>query len=332
MSAITTTSDNMSALVEKVIIEGDLAKLTPAERVNYYSEVCRSVGLNPLTKPFGYLSLNSKLVLYALKACTDQLRYIHKVSVESLTNTTLDGVYIVTAKVKNAEGRTDVDDGAVSIGGLKGEALANAVMKAATKAKRRATLSICGLGLLDETEISSIPGAVTRDPDSASPPPPALSPPPAPRPPAPRAEVHDAVTGEVGPIPIPVPTEDGKERFTPWGKLLIAAIMAAPDYPDIDAIMFANQEALGRCGQAAPKAADSIKKAVAKRSNELLEGAKIVPIVATSTENLDWLAELEACTTEAAVCDIRDRAIANMFPGDLAAFKQACADKSAALF
>lgn len=159
MNAIATINEASAALVEKVIIEGDLSKLTPSERVNYYNAVCNSVGLNPLTKPFSYLSLNNKLVLYALKACTDQLRYIHKVSVESLTNTTLDGVYIVTAKLKNGDGRTDVDDGAVNIGGLKGEALANAVMKASTKAKRRATLSICGLGMLDETEVETIPGA-----------------------------------------------------------------------------------------------------------------------------------------------------------------------------
>src|SRR6202020_1247291 len=32
-----------------------------------------------------------------------------------------------------------------------------AVMKAETKSKRRVTLSICGLGILDETEIETIP-------------------------------------------------------------------------------------------------------------------------------------------------------------------------------
>ena len=32
-------------------------------------------------------------------------------------------------------------------------------MKAETKAKRRVTLSICGLGMLDETEVETIPGA-----------------------------------------------------------------------------------------------------------------------------------------------------------------------------
>ena len=42
--------------------------------------------------------------------------------------------------------------GAVSIKGLQGENLANALMKAETKAKRRVTLSLAGLGWLDETE------------------------------------------------------------------------------------------------------------------------------------------------------------------------------------
>jgi len=36
-------------------------------------------------------------------------------------------------------------------------------MKCETKAKRRATLSICGLGMLDESELETIPGAVVFD-------------------------------------------------------------------------------------------------------------------------------------------------------------------------
>jgi hypothetical protein len=45
------------------------------------------------------------------------------------------------------------------VGHLKGDALANALMRAETKAKRRVTLSLAGLGWLDETEIVTIPGA-----------------------------------------------------------------------------------------------------------------------------------------------------------------------------
>jgi hypothetical protein len=39
--------------------------------------------------------------------------------------------------------------------------------KAVTKAKRRVTLSICGLGMLDESEVASIPGARTSGVDPA---------------------------------------------------------------------------------------------------------------------------------------------------------------------
>lgn len=156
-------NDDGGALMESVLIKGDLSKLTPQERSDYYMQVCRSVGLNPLTKPFEYITLNGKLTLYALRTCTDQLRTVHGVSVEELAESEREGVFIVTAKVRNKDGRTDIAKGAVTITNLKGDALANAMMKAETKAKRRATLSICGLGFLDETEIETIPAAAKRE-------------------------------------------------------------------------------------------------------------------------------------------------------------------------
>ena len=57
--------------IENALIGGDLAPLSTAERLEYYSKVCESVGLNPLTKPFLYIKLNGKLQLYAAKDCTD---------------------------------------------------------------------------------------------------------------------------------------------------------------------------------------------------------------------------------------------------------------------
>jgi hypothetical protein len=45
---------------------------------------------------------------------------------------------------------------------VKGEFRANLIMKAVTKAKRRVTLSICGLGFLDESEVESIADAKTE--------------------------------------------------------------------------------------------------------------------------------------------------------------------------
>lgn len=150
------TKTDAASIIESVVIGGDLSKLTPEQRVGYYKSVCESLGLNPLTRPFDYITLNNKLTLYAKKDTTDQLRKRDSVSVTRLDQQIINDICIVTAYV-SAGNRTDAATGAVSLKGLSGDALANAMMKAETKAKRRATLSICGLGILDETEIETIP-------------------------------------------------------------------------------------------------------------------------------------------------------------------------------
>jgi len=154
--------------LENVLVNGDLSKLTAEQRTSYYMKVCESVGLNPLTKPFEYITLNGKLQLYALRTATDQLRKVHNVSINITGRQTIDGVYVVTAKAKLGE-REDESTGAVATQNLKGDALANAYLKAETKAKRRVTLSICGLGVLDETEVETIkevgPKQVTPPPE-----------------------------------------------------------------------------------------------------------------------------------------------------------------------
>lgn len=156
-TALTTKAEN--SVIEKVIIEGDLSQLSPGERLNYYRSVCDSLGLNPLTKPFDYIRLNNRLVLYAKRDATDQLRKIHGVSVSITSRERIEDVYVVSAKATTRDGREDESIGAVNILNLKGDTLANALMKAETKAKRRVTLSIVGLGWLDETEIETIPDA-----------------------------------------------------------------------------------------------------------------------------------------------------------------------------
>lgn len=166
MNAIT-KHDGM-ALIERVVMTGDLSKLEPADRLTYYARVCDSVGINPLTKPFDYLNLNGKLVLYANRGATEQLRRVHGVSIKIVAREKVDDLYIVTAQATDKTGRADEAIGAVNLSGLKGEALANATMKAETKAKRRVTLSLCGLGMLDETETVTIPGAkpIKVDPET----------------------------------------------------------------------------------------------------------------------------------------------------------------------
>jgi hypothetical protein len=145
--------------IEAVIAKGDLAKLTPAERVNYYRAVCKSIGVNELTQPFQYILLNNKLTLYATRTCADQLRQVRGVSIAKPDIQYVDDLVVVSVSAVDRDGRTDSDLGVVAIGALKGVDRANGIMKAITKAKRRVTLSLCGLGWLDETEVETIPDA-----------------------------------------------------------------------------------------------------------------------------------------------------------------------------
>ena len=161
--AVQTQDRPMPADVEAALVQGDLSKLTEPQRVAYYMHTCESLGLNPLTKPFAYIKIQGSLQLYARKDCTDQLRSLRHINIVSLERETIEGIFLVTATAKTPTGREDTSIGAVPIQGLKGESLANAMMKAETKAKRRVTLSICGLGFTDEAEVSSIPNAQIDD-------------------------------------------------------------------------------------------------------------------------------------------------------------------------
>jgi hypothetical protein len=160
-----TAEHPVADIMEAVLLKGDLIKLTPEERLRYYNETCRSLGLNPLTRPFEYLMLNGKLQLYARRDATDQLRKLHGISVKILNQKVSNDLLTVHVQARDKEGREDEDVGAISFPDtLRGEIRSNAIMKAVTKAKRRVTLSICGLGLSDESEVDDIPGTTRQPP------------------------------------------------------------------------------------------------------------------------------------------------------------------------
>ncbi len=133
--------------IEKVLIVGDLSALSPTDR---------------------------ELSLYANKSCTEQLRKIHGVSVIPPLRRSWDGnIITVEVDVRDRTGKTDTASGSVPTFKFKdgtridftGKDRCNADMKCETKAKRRATLSICGLAFLDESELDTMQvlGGVTPD-------------------------------------------------------------------------------------------------------------------------------------------------------------------------
>lgn len=150
-------------ILKEVLVTGDLMKLTPEQCVEYTLSVCKRLGLNPLTQPFAFIILNGKKVLYPKRDATDQLRRVYGISLKILSEKVEAGIYKTKVLAKMPNGREDEDIGTVPLHGLQGEALSNALMKGVTKAKRRVTLSICGLGMNDELEWDSVPGATKEE-------------------------------------------------------------------------------------------------------------------------------------------------------------------------
>ena len=105
-----TKTTSVTEAVELALVTGDLAKLTSEQRVNYYNAVCKSLGLNPLTQPFTYITLNGKLTLYCRRDATDQLRRINNVSITIIKTERVEDVYVVTATAKMGE-REDTSTG-----------------------------------------------------------------------------------------------------------------------------------------------------------------------------------------------------------------------------
>ena len=165
-------------IIESIVTKGDLSGLNQVQKVQYYNYRCKQIGLDPSAKPFDLLNLSGKQVLYANAGATQQLCNIHRLSTQITGKERVDDIYIVSVRVTGADGRVSENQGAVSIANLKGDALANGVLKATTKAIRRSVLAHCGLGMLDETEVETIPNAhkesIVIPQDTAIPTPPVL--------------------------------------------------------------------------------------------------------------------------------------------------------------
>jgi hypothetical protein len=156
-------ADVESAIAQMQASGKDTGSLTAQQRAGYVTALCRALRLNPLTNPVQFIRLNGKEVLYVTRTATDQLAALH-----GLNRKTVRGPEIVdiagmkvalcTVEVTLPNGRSET-----ATATLKVEDPAQLYMKLETKAKRRGTLAILGLGLLAEEEAESIPGAERVD-------------------------------------------------------------------------------------------------------------------------------------------------------------------------
>ena len=149
-----------AAVIDSIVLRGDLSALGPGERARFYLQMCEGLGLNPHAQPFAFLRLNGKEVLYATRGATDQLAAMHRVNRKIIDGPKVvdcAGTKLVYAvcEASMPNGRVETATATIPVSDPP-----NMLMKCETKAKRRATLSILGLALLDEMEVETIPAHV----------------------------------------------------------------------------------------------------------------------------------------------------------------------------
>ena len=170
--------------LEEILINGEISSLSEAQRVEYVGALCKSLGLNPLLRPFQFIKFDGKVQLYATRTCAEQLREAKRLSIPTI-EVKKEGDYLYCdVTILDDTGRQDTEtaciwlkqvkkvwneasrkmeivkqNGQPVIEDLSGADYANARMKVVTKAKRRATLAFAGLGILDESEIETVEGA-----------------------------------------------------------------------------------------------------------------------------------------------------------------------------
>lgn len=149
-------------LIANIILNNDLKKLTPEQKLDYYYAFCSRLKMDPATRPFQLLEIKGKQTLYCDRSGAAQLNKLYNITHECVETKEFRDCYMVIMKASDAKHST-VSVGVVSLKGLSGEDLANAIMKAETKAKRRSTLDLMGLGVLDISEIESIKDAKKVD-------------------------------------------------------------------------------------------------------------------------------------------------------------------------
>ena len=160
-------------IAQNLLFKGDLSGLSAEQKWQYYQYICNRLELDPLTQPFTAIKFSSfgkeKEVLYCNKGGAEQISKKHNVSHSILKKEVQNDLYVVEARASLPDGRFVDDVGVVDIKNKIGNDLGNAMMKAITKAKRRATLSLLGLGMLDETEAETLPEGKVVDIKSSEP-------------------------------------------------------------------------------------------------------------------------------------------------------------------
>ncbi len=147
--------------VERALAGGDLSGLTDDQRAQLVQDLCRHLGFNPLTTPFGFFRDDTTGVLKTVirKSGIEQLRQLRGLCITDMHVMLLADVvvYILhgNGTLPDTHGvvRKEVASGTMSLEGLHGAEKAKAFLLAETKAKSRLTLALAGIGIGEEPDV-----------------------------------------------------------------------------------------------------------------------------------------------------------------------------------
>lgn len=166
--------EDVSSALYHYLGTGDLSQLEPAQRAALYVDTCRSLGLNPRTRPFDWIEFYDpetkakKLTFYPRSTCADQLKSAHRIRVETVEEKTVGTLYKVVVRGTMPDGRTEDNVAYVDLTDrdgniLRGQRYGDRLMKCHTKAKRRLILGMVGLMSPPDVDEMVQPKVVTVD-------------------------------------------------------------------------------------------------------------------------------------------------------------------------
>ncbi len=170
--AVANREDAAGALAH-VLGTGDLYQLTNEQRVAHYINLCKSLELNPLSRPFQWIEFKegenspAVLTLYFKPSGAAQMLRNHHISVHYPRKEIVGELFVCEAHGQAADGRKGVGTKYVPLtnkyGKLSGNRLANAFMSAESGALRRLALNMFGLSAGPDVDESAIVRTVYVD-------------------------------------------------------------------------------------------------------------------------------------------------------------------------
>jgi hypothetical protein len=173
MSAVAVRDPVGTSIAERLVVNNDLSRLNPQERLQWYQAKCRIYGLDWRLAPFDYLALKTGLKLYLNALGADMLRKSQKISITEAHWEFIEALCVATVVGQTPDGRVDREIGVVSLRGVPPDGLADLPMKALTKAKRRLVISMGAMGTDEDIEMGNPPAHLIPAKELHEPEPPA---------------------------------------------------------------------------------------------------------------------------------------------------------------